>query len=178
MPRPVNWRTIKPLITLLLAPAAKLMPLPVSALPPISTTGFKVQPGCVCASMTIGDDTLGSRLASVRLAAPPLKAFRLLRRPPFSASLPPVVVLPPAVLPLGIMKIRCSMPAVRPVCCSPSLASALALVMAWRRLPWPLSLAFTTVLKLKPKSTPLRAPLLVVTGATACAVPVKPALKT
>jgi hypothetical protein len=50
--------------------------------------------------------------------------------------------------------------------------------MAWRRLPWPASLVFATVSKLKPKSSPLMPVVLSVTGVTFCAVPASTALNT
>ena len=76
------------------------------------------------------------------------------------------------MLPLPIMKTRCSMPAVRPLCARlASPPSALALVIAWRSEPGPASLVLTTVAKLKPKSTPLTLAAPVATALNDCAVP-------
>ena len=55
---------------------------------------------------------------------------------------------------------------------------AAVLIRNCRRLPWSLSLVLVTVLKLKPRFTLPRLTLPVVTGETACAVPVRPAVKT
>ena len=84
---------------------------------------------------------------------------------------------PAALLPLEMMNTRCSVAAVRPATASDaSPPSVSALVMAWRRLPCPVVLVLTTVSKLKPKSRALMLLLPSVTGATFCAVPLRPAL--
>jgi hypothetical protein len=104
---------------------------------------------------------------------PLVKAFSDARRPPSASPRLP----PPPVVPLGIMNTRCSVAAVRPLCARlASPVKVLALSMACRRLPWPLLLVLTTVSKLKPKSTPVMWLAPSVTGATAWAVPLSPAL--
>jgi hypothetical protein len=115
----------------------------------------------------------GNAEAGAITAMPAVKAFSDARRPPSASPRLP----PPPVVPLGIMNTRCSIAGVRPLCARlASPVKVLALSMACRRLPWPLSLVLTTVSKLKPKSTPATLDVVRVTGATACAVPLSPAL--
>jgi hypothetical protein len=153
-------RTVDPLADTTSPAMPAAVPLPSS-----STTGAPVvAPGCVLASMTSAAVTEGSAVPTATRATPPVNRLTALRRPG-------------AALPLPIMNTRCSMPALRPACARPaSPPSALALSSAWRRLPWPLPLALVTVPKLKPKSTPVTLLPTMVTGATACAVPLSPAL--
>ena len=86
---------------------------------------------------------------------------------------------PGALLPLPIMKMTCSMPAWREATASAaSPLRMLALLTTCASEPWPLARVLTTVSKLKPKSTPATSLLPKVTGDTACAVPLRPAVKT
>jgi hypothetical protein len=154
----ISPRTVLPPLSRARPSLAAAAPLPSS-----STMGLALQPGCVWASITRGCDT-ASVTPGLIVATPPANRFTLARSPG-------------AALPLPIMKTTCSMPAVRPLTASAaSLPSVLALVMTWRSEPWPEALALTTVEKLNPKSTPATVPLPTVTGATACAVPTRPAV--
>ena len=76
----------------------------------------------------------------------------------------------------GIMKRLASTPAVCPTWASPPLPSALLLVMNWRRLPWPASLVFTTVSKLKPKSRPPIGAVPTPTAVTDCSTAASPSV--
>ncbi len=53
--------------------AAELASSPTLTAPVTAMTGAEVQPGWVCPSSTVPAVTCGNRLASVTVAAPPLK---------------------------------------------------------------------------------------------------------